>query len=222
MHFIASFLSNVGVSGVPRTVDFGRTRGNYEERIFTEGVLAVRRGSLHDYYNLMAWSLFPRSKVAINQIHHEAIEAESSAAAGERPGRGPRRDFLTILDEAGVLLLVDPTTDVATLAGEIRRIRQQASEMDYPSVITRILEEARVSMHVLGHALMETARVQPGRMASVGAFAVILPADEGGPTLRALADRQLSRFLLDNRESLHPSLFPSLRLDVVFECLQRS
>lgn len=222
--FIAGFLGKVAVSRVPREVDFGRSRGNYEERIYTDGILPIRRGSLHDYYNLLAWAYFPRSKVAINQIHHEGLGSGSQAPAGEKPGRGARRDFLTILDEAGVILLARRGCDGDGLASEIRKIRQHAAEEDYSPAVVHALDQAGVSIHVVGHALMEMARTQPGRMAAVGAFAVILPVarDDEDLSLCSLADVELSRFLLANRDRLHPALFPSLRLDVVFEWVKRS
>ncbi len=191
----------------PLRVDFAVGRGNYEVRIFTEGVLPVRKNSLHDLFNVLAWRTFPHSKRAINRIHMEAM-------ATELPGkRGPRRDFLTLVDEAGVIVLVDDQSAAFWLAGEIRRIRQ-GDPHAYPGEIKRVLSAANARLSIFGHALFESLVLRPETLLKVGAFAVLLGASqEDSP------DARLAEYLASNSAGLHPSHFPSLRLDVIFDAV---
>lgn len=210
---IGAFLAEVALPGIPRQVDFNPARGNYESRIFDEGVLPVRKSSLHDLFNVVAWRTWPLSKRAINHIHNDSMKREP---AGKR---GPHRDFLTLLDEAGVLLMVDSFHSPQSIAAEIRRIRDD-SEEKYPGAIRELLSSTNACLHVFGHALFESLVLRPETLAKVGAFAVILPRPESDHRHDvATADASLASFLESNHAILHPSLFPSLRLDVVFNAL---
>lgn len=189
-------------------VDFAAGRGNYEVRIFNEGVLPVRKNSLHDLFNVLAWRTFPHSKRAINRIHMEAM-------ATELPGkRGPRRDFLTLVDEAGVIVLVDDKNSSAWMAGEIRRIRQ-GDPQAYPKEIKRILAAVNARLSIFGHALFESLVLRPETLPKVGAFAVLLDS-----SCDASPDARLAEYLASNSAGLHPSHFPSLRLDVIFDAVR--
>ena len=55
------FLRNPDPNLKSLLVDFAQSRGNYEARIFDEGVLPVRKKSLHDLFNVLAWRTFPRA-----------------------------------------------------------------------------------------------------------------------------------------------------------------
>ena len=186
-------------------VDFAQSRGNYEARIFDEGVLPVRKKSLHDLFNVLAWRTFPRAKAAINRIHKDAM-------ATELPGkRGRCRDFLTLVDEAGVIVLVQDQKSAERMAAEIRRIRQ-GDPADYPDEVQRLLAMTGTQLTIFGHALFESLVLRPETLSKVGAFALILPR-RGSET----ADALLAEFLETRSLALHPALFPSLRLDIVFK-----
>jgi hypothetical protein len=186
-------------------VDFAQTRGNYEARIFDEGVLPVRKKSLHDLFNVLAWRTFPRAKAAINRIHKDAM-------ATELPGkRGRCRDFLTLVDEAGVVVLVEDQKSAEHMAAEIRRVRQ-GDPADYPEEIRHLMAITGAQLTVFGHALFESLVLRPETLSKVGAFALVLPR-EGSET----ADGMLAEYLDSKALGLHPALFPSLRLDIVFK-----
>jgi hypothetical protein len=208
---IDAVLSQVNLPGIPTQVDFAPSRGNYESRIFDEGILPVRKSSLHDLFNVIAWRTWPHSKRAINRIHNDAMKNES---AGKR---GPHRDFLTLLDEAGVLVMLDPSQSPATIASEIRRIRAGCEEK-YPNAVHDLLLATNARLHIFGHALFESLVLRPQTLPKVGAFAVILSATSDDIFA---ADQSLASFLESSHAVLHPSLFPSLRLDVVFDALTR-
>ena len=199
------FLRNPDPNLKSLLVDFAQSRGNYEARIFDEGVLPVRKKSLHDLFNVLAWRTFPRAKAAINRIHKDAM-------ATELPGkRGRCRDFLTLVDEAGVIVLVQDQKSAERMAAEIRRIRQ-GDPADYPDEVQRLLAMTGTQLTIFGHALFESLVLRPETLSKVGAFALILPR-RGSET----ADGMLAEYLDSKALGLHPALFPSLRLDIVFK-----
>ena len=209
---LADFLARIDVAGVPRRVDFNAARGNYEARIFDEGILPVRRGSLHDLFNLLAWATFPLSKGCINRIHKDAMATE---VAGNR---GARRDFLTLVDEAGVIVLVDDAGSADRLASKIREIRRGPEEL-YARAMHGALRAFNARLTVFGHALFESLVLRPETLPKVGAFAVIMDSPVGIDLTAAQMDQRLACFLEANSPDLHPSMFPSLRLDVVFDAM---
>lgn len=70
----------------------------YESYIFDSSCCPTREG-LHDFFNGMAWLLFPLTKRRLNQLHVAQI-----AQTGIQPVRGPARDGLTLFDENAAFL----------------------------------------------------------------------------------------------------------------------
>jgi len=70
----------------------------YEQHIFDTGSVPTREG-LHDFFNGLAWLLFPLTKQRLNRLHVAQI-----ARTGIQPVRGPARDALTVFDENAAFL----------------------------------------------------------------------------------------------------------------------
>ena len=70
----------------------------YESYIFESNCCPTREG-LHDFFNGLAWLLFPQTKRRLNQLHVAQI-----AQTGIQPVRGPARDGLTVFDENAAFL----------------------------------------------------------------------------------------------------------------------
>ena len=70
----------------------------YEAFIYRTGQVPTRDG-LHDFFNGLAWLLFPQTKRRLNQLHVAQI-----ARTGIQPVRGPARDALTVFDENAAFL----------------------------------------------------------------------------------------------------------------------
>ena len=71
----------------------------FEAAVALDGVIGVRRDSLHDVLNALVWLAFPLAKSALNALH-------MGDAAGTTPNRRSRsRDAATLLDESGLLLV---------------------------------------------------------------------------------------------------------------------
>lgn len=103
----------------------------YEVRIHASGEVPTRAGDWHDFFNALAWCVWPRTKAACNALHLREIGAREAAGL---EGRGPRRDALTQFDECGVLVVSADAEIPALLADHqweavfwLRRARLQAS-----------------------------------------------------------------------------------------------
>lgn len=73
---------------------------SYEQTIADTGVIPTRENNLHDYLNALVWLRFPHLKSTINLRHCRILALSES----ERTQRGAVRDWLTLLDENGVLV----------------------------------------------------------------------------------------------------------------------
>ncbi|AYH44064.1 DUF3025 domain-containing protein [Azoarcus sp. DN11] len=85
----------------------------YEDHIFATGEVPTRADDWHDFFNALAWCVWPRTKAACNIVHRR--EREARIAAG-LPGRGLRRDALTQFDECGIVVVSSDPEIPALLA----------------------------------------------------------------------------------------------------------
>lgn len=69
---------------------------NYEHRIYEHGEIQTRIHNWHDFFNAMAWVLFPQTKAALN----------ARQVLGGVPGvvRTREQDRLAMMDEGGVVM----------------------------------------------------------------------------------------------------------------------
>jgi hypothetical protein len=70
----------------------------YEGYIFDSNSCPTREG-LHDFFNGLAWLMFPQTKRKLNHLHVAQI-----VKTGIQPVRGPARDGLTVFDENAAFL----------------------------------------------------------------------------------------------------------------------
>ncbi|MBM3115070.1 DUF3025 domain-containing protein [Jeongeupia naejangsanensis] len=66
----------------------------YESEIHDAGRIATRH-NWHDGFNAAVWHTFPRTKVALNALHHRHTQGNA---------RGPVRDAATLFDECGLIV----------------------------------------------------------------------------------------------------------------------
>ena len=135
---------------------------HYEVRIFRAGEVQTRADSWHDLFNALAWLAFPRTKAALNRLHHDELVRRW----GE-PTRGTARDVLTLFDEGGVIVAcADPT-----LAGLLAAFR-------WKELFWARRAEAVAAMRflVLGHAILERA-LAPYKGVTAKALVIDVAAD---------------------------------------------
>lgn len=98
----------------------------YEAFIFETGQVPTRE-NLHDFFNGLAWLVFPHTKRRLNALQYGAL-----AADGVRATRGALRDALTLFDENAAIWLcaghaapnANTTVNAATDLQDALRARQ--------------------------------------------------------------------------------------------------
>ena len=71
----------------------------YETFIYETGQVPTRKESWHDIFGALVWSLFPKTKALINELHYKDIQSSDSQE------RSKLRNALTLFDECGVVLV---------------------------------------------------------------------------------------------------------------------
>lgn len=110
----------------------------YESYIFNSNCCPTREG-LHDFFNGLAWLLFPQTKRRLNHLHVAQI-----AQTGIQPVRGPARDGLTVFDENAAFLQCPDALWDALVAKDWSRLF---------GPLRPLWEESHVVL--FGHALLE-------------------------------------------------------------------
>lgn len=159
----------------------------YEQHIHATGHVPTRPGDWHDFFNALAWCVWPRAKAACNALH---LREQAARAQAGLPGRGPLRDALTQFDECGVLVVSTDPHIPALLAAH-------AWEEAFWTHRARLLESTRFL--VLGHGSWDQLR-QP--FFGLCAKALYRVVDDGWLALPAAAqqadaDAWLAARLLD-------------------------
>ncbi len=131
------------ITVVPHAVKTGEFGNRYEPRIYLEGELQIRSENWHDYFNLLVWMTFPKSKALLNARHF--VE---SKLADSQSNRNASQDLLTLFDESGVIV-VSSSVELTSLLRE-----HQWKELFW-SCRQRVREEMR--FYLFGHALYEKA-----------------------------------------------------------------
>ena len=159
----------------------------YEAQIARTGLVPTRPSNWHDYFNALAWLIWPHSKAALNQLH---------VLAGITPQRNRQRDALTLLDESGVI--------VACADPPLWQLLQQHQWHEL-FVVNRERVEKEMAFHVLGHALYEKAlQPYPGM---TGKCQVIMVEEDFFGLDNTQRQHQLDR-LLAQQLLQHPPLTP--------------
>ena len=115
---------------------------SYEQTIADTGIIPSREKNLHDYLNALVWLRFPHLKSAINLRHCQMLAQSES----ERRQRGALRDWLTLLDENG-LLVATPNKKLLDLLRD-----KQWAELFW-NARQDVVQDMRFV--VIGHGLLE-------------------------------------------------------------------
>lgn len=82
---------------------------HYAPRIYLSGEIQTRTRNWHDFFQLLTWFIFPRSKAVINAIHIPRAKARIEAGDG-LGSRTPIENTLSLFDEGGaVIVSSDPS-----------------------------------------------------------------------------------------------------------------
>lgn len=94
---------------VPQEGHPGHFEQHYAPRIYLSGEIQTRTRNWHDFFQLLTWFIFPRTKAVINAIH--IPRAKERIEAGEALGRRtPVENMLSLFDEGGAVIVAsDPS-----------------------------------------------------------------------------------------------------------------
>ncbi|KPK39589.1 MAG: hypothetical protein AMJ69_05265 [Gammaproteobacteria bacterium SG8_47] len=135
-------LKIVPQSGRPR--DFGQ---HYAPRVYFAGELQTRTENWHDFFQLLTWIVFPRTKATINARHIPMLEARLAGGA-DVGRRSPAENMLSLFDEGGAVVLA---ADKSLLA-LIREFRWKELFWGRRGELA-----ASLSCVIFGHAVYEKA-----------------------------------------------------------------
>ncbi len=132
---------------VPQEGKPGHFEQHYAPRIYLSGEIQTRTRNWHDFFQLLTWFIFPRTKAVINAIH--IPKARERIATGEAPGRRtPMENTLSLFDEGGaVIVSSDPS-----LLQLIREFRWKALFWERRKELAEKLDCV-----TFGHAMYEKA-----------------------------------------------------------------
>ncbi len=89
---------------VPQEGRPGNFEQHYAPRIYLSGEIQTRTCNWHDFFQLLTWFVFPRSKATINAIH--IPRAKERLASGVAPGRRTSiENTLSLFDEGGAVIV---------------------------------------------------------------------------------------------------------------------
>jgi len=119
----------------------------YEPRIFLKGELQTRQASWHDFFQVLVWKLFPKTKSILNELHFNAIKDRMYSSSTPQQ-RTILENTLTQFDECGGIII---STD-----DELLKMIQQ---FDWHSLFwkNRSRLEQQLKCIVFGHAIYEKA-----------------------------------------------------------------
>ncbi len=176
----------------------------YDVRISELGELPTRVDDWHDFFNVLAFAAWPRSKHALHARQSRLLRARLSPTARRLPGARTReQDALTLLDEGGVI--------VACNAAAHASLAPCTDDLSGP--LQTCLRDGSAQLIPFGHALFE--HMVAGLACPLAVPQLVL-LDEGakrGLALRQVLDRELSRQLDDETRFLAPSGLKGLSLD---------
>jgi hypothetical protein len=126
---------------------------SYEERVYRDGELEMRQGDWHDFFNVLAWLVYPRAKAAVNERHIIARREERENTrrlelARRGANRGRIRDALTLFDESGAIVV----SNDRELIEDLRAFRWKRL---FWSRRDRVMSSMR--FYIFGHAIFAKA-----------------------------------------------------------------
>lgn len=130
---------------VPQTTGQTTFEESYEPRIYLKGELQTRTESWHDFFQILVWKIFPKTKAMLNELHYRATKTRLQTSPDSKK-RSVLENTLTQYDECGAVI-VSPDNELLEL---IRRF-------DWHSLFwkQRASIEQRLKCIVFGHAIYE-------------------------------------------------------------------
>lgn len=116
---------------------------SYEANIFRHGQVSTRTQCWHDFFQVLVWATFPRTKLWLNARHANATEQRLVDGFSQR---GPEENALTLFDESGAVILCSDPEMLASIRA-----------FNWHELFWRRRAELHAALRciVVGHALYE-------------------------------------------------------------------
>jgi hypothetical protein len=124
-----------------------RWQDDYEPRIYLTGEVQTRLHNWHDFFQVLVWTTFPKTKAVINARHYHAIRQRKQSYPDSKQ-RSPLENALTQFDECGAIVV----TSQKNLLQMIRGFQWKDLFWQHRSALANQLQ-----CFVFGHAVYEKA-----------------------------------------------------------------
>jgi hypothetical protein len=176
----------------------------YEGRIVECGEVPTRLSDWHDFFNALAFLAFPRAKAALHARQYRLIAGRIPPGARRLPGARTReQDALSLLDEGGIVLAVEPA-ELARLSPDVALQEQQLLEL---------LSAGKARAVPFGHALYEHLVAGIPGMLGTPQLIPLAPQKLERAQIREALDCALALALADPAQFLAPSAARGLALE---------
>jgi hypothetical protein len=132
---------------VPQAGKPQRWEDDYEPRIYLTGEVQTRLHNWHDFFQVLVWTTFPKTKTALNTSHYHAIHQRKQSNPGSKQ-RTPLENALTQFDECGAIVVASQNN----LLQLIREFRWKDLFWQHRTALAHQLQ-----CFVFGHAVYEKA-----------------------------------------------------------------
>ena len=100
--------SGLKIRFIPQLTQQAGFETQYEPLIYRKGLVQTRTASWHDFFQVLAWSIFPNTKSYLNALHYQA-SLERYQKNPDDKQRSKLENFVTLFDECGaVIIYSDP------------------------------------------------------------------------------------------------------------------
>ena len=114
----------------------------YEPHIYLQGEIQTRERNWHDFFNMLTWLTFPKTKAALNARHYVAMKKRWP----QQKRRTPMENALTHFDESGVIIAsADMQLDQAIIDFQWKKL--------FCDMRDRV--KSQMAFFIFGHALYE-------------------------------------------------------------------
>ncbi len=136
----------------------------YATRIYLTGEIQTRTENWHDFFQLLTWLIFPKTKATINAVHHHAAKARYSDEL-DNEHRSPIENMLSLFDEGGAIITCSDESLLHMIRG-----------FDWKNLFWwhREMLSSAMNCTIFGHALYEKALTP---YIGMTANCVLLPVD---------------------------------------------
>ncbi|KPJ96100.1 MAG: hypothetical protein AMJ53_01455 [Gammaproteobacteria bacterium SG8_11] len=132
---------------VPQAVKPVDWRKDYEPRIYLSGEVQTRLHNWHDFFQVLIWCAFPKTKSILNAKHYRAIKQRKESDLHSKQ-RTPVENALTQFDECGAII-------VSSDSGLLQYVREfRWKELFWHH---RAAVNSRLQCFIFGHAVYEKA-----------------------------------------------------------------